>query len=864
MSKKHSTSLIPNDQLKQERLLRGWTQADLAGFLGTDGYTVNRWERGRAYPSPYFRQKLCELFDKNALELGLVPEQEKVDSISQPLPGNFPVFWSLPHPPNPCFTGREEILQKLHSLLAASQSIALTQAPALSGLGGIGKTQVAIEYAYRYAQEYTAVFWLAAETTESLLMSLQEIADHLQLPERQAEEQSQLVTAVQRWLATHSGWLLIGDNVEDFDLLQLVLPARRQGALLLTTRRQTSGPLVKSLELPPMSREESVMLLLRRAGQLPLSDAHTDENQEALPALSIEPSASALVTLLEGLPLALDQAGAYIEETGCSVADYLERCHNQRKQVLARRGSYGGTHPASVVTTLRLAVERVARANPAAAELLQACTFLHPEGIPEELFVSGSPHLGNALGSIVSDPYKFDLALAALRNASLLKRYPETRTLSVHRLVQAVLQDQMALEEARLWHERIIRMVNAAFPNPDEDGATTDWPQCERYQAHALACVPLIEQTGNHLPEASELLYKVGSYIMARGRYKEVEPLFEQMLILSEQQPDPDYLMLVEQLMKQAELFWRQGKYEPAEPLLQRILSIQEQVLGPEHLEVGKTINNLALLYWQQSKYDLAEPLFQRSLRLKEKLGKVESLQTAYTLSNLGLLYWKQGRYELAEPLYLRALHIGEKLSNPEQPEFSNRLNSLARLYVDQKKYELAEPLYLRALRIREEKLGSEHPETAHVLNNLAELYRAQGKFELAEPLYLRVQRTREKLLGPEHPDLAQTLLGLATLYRDQNKLELAEPLYQRVLDIQEKRLGPEHLDLASTLQKMAGLYEKQGKYTQAENLLLRAITLRERRQTPTHPDFIENRADLARIQEKTEPERSSTNAFPQ
>lgn len=860
MSKKDSIPLIPNEQLKRERLLRGWTQADLAGFLGTDGYTVNRWERGRAYPSPYFRQKLCELFEKNALELGLVPEQERVGDPASLPGGNLPVFWSLPHPPNPCFTGREEILQKLHSLLAVSQSIALTQAPALSGLGGIGKTQVAIEYAYRYAQEYAAVFWLAAETTESLLMSLQEVADHLQLPERQAEEQSQLVTAVQRWLATHSGWLLIGDNVEDFDLLQLVLPVRRQGALLLTTRRQTSGPLVKSLELPPMNREESVTLLLRRAGQLPLSDAHTGENQEAQQALSIEPAASALAAFLEGLPLALDQAGAYIEETGCSVADYLERCHSQRKQVLARRGTYGGTHPASIVTTLRLAVERVARANPAAAELLQACTFLHPEGIPEELFVNGQLHLGNVLGSVVSDPYKFDLALAALRNASLLKRYPETRTLSVHRLVQAVLQDQMASEEVRLWHERIIRMVNAAFPN----GTLDTWTQCERYLAHALACVPLIEQDGSEIPEASELLYKVGSYLMERGRYREAEPLLEQTILLSEQQNCPRCPMMTDRLMKQAELFWRQGKYESAESLLQRIISIEEQELGPDHHEVAVTLNNLALLYWQQGRYELVEPLYQRALQIHEKQDGPGSLAEADAQCNLGLLYWKQGKYDLAEPLYQRALQIQEKVCGPDNIETVVSLNNLAHLYADQKRYELAEKFYQRSLHIREKQQGDEHPDALLVLNNLANLYLEQGKYQLAEPLYQRALHAREKQLDSEHPELAQTLLGLATLYRDQGKYQLAEPLYQQVLNIQEKRLGPEHLDLANTLQKMAGLYEKQGKYKQAERLLLRAITLRERHQMPTHPDFIENRADLARIQEKVESERLDTNARPQ
>lgn len=849
MSKKQTTTLIPNEKLKQERLLRGWTQADLAGFLGTDGYTVNRWERGRAHPSPYFRQKLCELFGKNTLELGLMPLQAEEAGVATPhATEDNPLFWSLPHPPNPCFTGREEILQHLHQLLSNEQPIALTQAPALSGLGGIGKTQVAIEYAYRYAQEYSAVFWLAAETTESLIMSVQEIAEQLQLPEREAEEQAQLITAVQRWLATHSGWLLIGDNMEDFDLFQMLLPARRQGALLLTTRRQTSGPLVKSLELPPMSHEESITLLLRRAGQLQLASAQSSEAPEAQPAPVAESTTLELVAFLEGLPLALDQAGAYIEETGCSIADYLERCRHQRKQVLARRGAYGGSHPASVVTTLKLAVEKIARAHPAAAELLYACAFLHPDGIPEELFASEAARQETTLGQLASEPYKFDLALAALRSASLVKRYPETRTLAIHRLVQAVLQDQMDQDEARLWSKRVICMVNAVFP---PNGEFDTWPQCERYLAQAFACVPLIEQVGRELVEASALLTKMGSYLMERGRLKEAEPILEQMYTLSQQQPDLDQLMFATRLMEYAELFWRQGKYEAAEPLLQQVLSIREKALGPDHDEVATALNNLALLYWQLGKYDLAEPLFQRALRIHEEHLGPDHPDTCMTLSNLGLLYWKQGRYELAEPLYQRVLQSEEKRRGPDHPEITDELNSLGHLYMDQQKYELAEPLFQRALQIREEHAGSEHPDTMIVLNNLANLYLGQGKLDQAEPLYQHALSVREKQLDPENPFLAQTLLGLATLYREQQDYEQAELLFQRVLAIQEKRLGPEHLDLGRTLHRLAILYERQGKDEQAEDLLTRALAIRERRMTPNHPELVENRADLARISAK-------------
>src|SRR5581483_4036558 len=426
-----------SQRLRQERMRRHLSQEALAEVLGLSARSISRWEQGQAIPHGQVRIQLSRFFD-------LSPEELFADLETEAHPAS---NWMLPFPRNPFFTGREDLLETLHNLLITHRSVALTQSYALTELGGIGKTQVALEYAYRYAQEYASLFWLAAETTESLMTSLQQIANQLQLPERQAQEQAQMVAAMQRWLVTHTGWLVIADNVEDVELLSSLLPGLGQGALLVTTRRQALGPLAQPLELPPMSTEEGATLVLRRAKQLQASEAV--HPQEPLPQTPLFAEAAELVYLLEGLPLALDQAGAYMEETGCGVADYVQRYHEHRRQILAHRGLHHGSHPASVATTLRLAIERVTRIQPAAAELLRACAFLYPEAIPEELFIAGASHLGSVPGPVVADPYQFDLVLAALRSASLVARHPETRTLSMHRLVQAVLADQMEPDERR-------------------------------------------------------------------------------------------------------------------------------------------------------------------------------------------------------------------------------------------------------------------------------------------------------------------------------------------------------------------------------------------------------------------------------
>ena len=765
--------------LRQHRLRLGLSQEALAEEVGVSARSIRRWELNLALPQEIARQRLARLFgvDDQYLFGVLLVERPEQPTSTSPL-------WIVPFPRNPCFIGREEILGRLHNQLTLQQPLAFTQSVALSGLGGIGKTQVAIEYAYRYGSDYRAVFWLAAETTESLMSSLQQIADYLQLPERQASEQAQMAAAVQRWLATSLQWLLIADNVEDLDLLQSLLPSRRQGALLLTTRLQALGTLAEPLEVSPMSKQESVTLLLRRARWI---SEHLQE--EDLLKISAARAAEELVKLLEGLPLALDQAGAYLEETGCSVAEYVERYSSQRKQVLARRGLHDGAHPASVTTTLSLSVERIASVYPAAADLLRACAFLHPEGIGEEMLRTGASFLGPVLAPVVADAYQFDHMLATLRSASLVTRSPETRTLSVHRLVQAVLADQMAPGEVRLWSERVLRMVNATFP---EEKLET-WAQCERYLPQALACVPLIRQSESPLPEAGELCYKAGSYLMERGRYSEAEPLLELAMTLGEQRSDLAPAVMAQRLEKRAQLSWRQGNYGQAEKLLQRELRLEEHHLGPTHLQTAETLNNLALLYWSQGRYQEAELLHQRVLDIREQLLGPDHPGTALTLHNLGAVYRDQGKYEQAERLYQQALGIREQRLGLDHPTTAETLNNLAQVLRYQGKYEQAEHLQQQALSIREQRLGSHHPTTATTLRDLANLYQVQGRYEQAEPLYQRALEIYEQRFGLDHPAIAITLQSLANLYRNQGKSTEAESLYQRALAISEQRMGSAH-----------------------------------------------------------------------
>jgi tetratricopeptide (TPR) repeat protein len=279
------------------------------------------------------------------------------------------------------------------------------------------------------------------------------------------------------------------------------------------------------------------------------------------------------------LPLALDQAGAYMEETGCRLQDYQRIYRQRRKDLLKQRGGLVRSHPEPVAATWSLSFRRVQEKQPAAAELLRLCAFLAPEDIAEEMITQGAPHLGPLLEPIASDAYEFNQAIEVLRAYSLVQRDPSTGALSIHRLVQAVLRDALPAEEAQLWAGRTVCAVNAAFPEVE----FAQWSLCERCLPHALVCAEEVERCNMTLLDAASLLHRVGWYLDDRARYREAEPLYQRALAIREQQLGPQHPDTANSLNNLAGLYRAQGKDEQAEPLLKRALAIREQQLGPEH-----------------------------------------------------------------------------------------------------------------------------------------------------------------------------------------------------------------------------------------------------------------------------------------
>ena len=401
--------------------------------LPTDAQPVTSWSDRDAALLNVIKGIRKAIEDLNIQRVQPQTSSSSSASTPAPTPASSPP-WNVPLQRNPFFTGREAILTDLHTMFTSKGAAGMVQPLAISGLGGIGKTQIALEYAYHYRNDYRVVLWARAGSPEELATDFVAIAQLLDLPEKTAQDQSLVSNAVKRWLETHSGWLLILDNVNTLAMIRNYFPLGNNGHILLTTRTQIMSGIARKVEIEKMELEAGTLFLLRRAGIISLDALLNNVSKTDLT------TAQAIVQTMDSLPLALDQAGAYIEETECGLSNFLMLYSKQRAKLLKLRGGFDPGHPEAVATTWSLAFANVERANPAAVELLRLCAFLAPDAIPEEIFSIGMQELGSVLQPVAADPFDLNIAIGELLKYSLLRRDPKAQTLTIHQLVQAVLR----------------------------------------------------------------------------------------------------------------------------------------------------------------------------------------------------------------------------------------------------------------------------------------------------------------------------------------------------------------------------------------------------------------------------------------
>ncbi len=617
---------------------------------------------------------------------------------------------NLPYPRlGDLFTGRQDELDAL----AGGGTAAITQSTALSGLGGIGKTRLAVEYAWRSGNRYTAAWFVRADSPENLRRNLAALAgpELLNLPEWEEQNEARTVAAVKRSLRDHPGWLMILDNVDTPEAAGAVLemlPSLSQGRVLITSRLGSWPPDVQKQALEKLSQEEAVRFLLHR----------TEGGREL--AADDAAVAGELAQRVDGLPLALEQAAAYIVRHRMRLANYLQAWEAERAQVLRWFDPQVMRYPASVAVTWQNTFQQL---TPTPAALLRLTAFLAPDPIPVEIFEQGSEHVGAAAGLYCEESGKapdgkaIREAVADLAGFSMVSQ-EDGRTFAVHRMVQEALQQQIPEGLRKAWIERTVEIANEVFANP-QDFRT--WQLLDRFRAHAAQIVAWADQARIAEP-VYQLMNQLGVHFVSRGLYSQ------------------------------------------AEPLLRHALARGEATLGPEAPDVAVHLNNLARVLRDTGRAEEAEQLQRRALSIGEASLGIEDSTFAVYLNNLALLLMDTDRLAEAEPLVRRALAITEATLGQQHSNVATALNNLAWLLQNTNRPDEAEPLLRRALAIDEANFGKTSPDVASDLNNLAQLLKATNRLEEAELLMLRALDIWEKSLDKDHPDIQKGRENLALL----------------------------------------------------------------------------------------------------
>ncbi len=705
-----------NTNLVAARESKYLSQERLAHELGTTQSNISRWEQGRAYPDYYYIEKLCTLFGKTREELGFLRNDadEEIGSVFQekdPLPGEgvnqaletsetlqehptdvqasdnsstkIPTYWLVPYERNPYFIDRDIPLEKLEAAFLGDSTTLLIYA--ISGLPGVGKTQVAVEYAYRYMKHYQAVFWFRADESGNLIVDFTNVVHLLDLPEKTSNNQNAILHAVWQWLSHNTQWLLIFDNVERLEFVTRFLPVQGRGHILLTTRMEVIGKPVTKVDLNPLEVEEAATFLLRRADiiqQDHILATATSQDQEQATALSME---------VDGLPLALDQAGAYIEELSCPLSEYLDLYHAHRKTLLQRRGERTFGHPDSMVATVSLALAKIEALNPAAKELLFLYAFLSPDNIPQTILRKDTPDLGFQLQTLATHPVLLHEANGQLSRYALIRHASKTSEevfFHMHRLVQSILKDLLEGDERHRYAEQAVRVVNRTVASL----YFAEWHRYHHYIAHAQVCVALIKDEAIVSEDAAQLLSWVAGYLHEQGQYTEAEALVTQSLTM---------LSKIDVLV---------------------------------HQNVLENINQLATIHLDRGQFEEAEKLYHRALAsLQHVHGQIKPLLQATLYNNLGELYTATEKNDDAESFLTQALHIRERMLGSDHELVAVSLYCLAELYSKQGKYSEAGWRFQRALEIREQRLEVNHGSIAESLNGIGANLLRQQRYEEAE-----------------------------------------------------------------------------------------------------------------------------------
>jgi tetratricopeptide (TPR) repeat protein len=651
-------------------------------------------------------------------------------------PGHRPSVFGVPTR-NPHFAGRSDQLAVLHRHLTERGTGAVVQASAVHGLGGVGKTQLALEYAHRFAADYELVWWIPAEQPTTVPGRLAALARRLGLPELPSLEEQ--VGVLFDELGRRDRWLLIYDNATDPASLAGLQPPGGDGQVLVTSRDPTWAGSMTTVRLDVLARAEAVSFLQQRLGR-------------------DDPVFKRLAAALGDLPLALEQAAAFITETATTPSEYVGLLGERAGEL------FGLGRPANseqtIATTWTLALDELRTQAPVAEDLLILCAFLAPDDIPRSLVEEHREALPERLAIAARNQLILRQAFGALHRYALATITEQA--VGVHRLVQAVVRQRLDDQTRQAWSASATRLLCAAFPGWTDK--VRAWPVAGRLLPHALA---VTDQPDSHNAEpetTAVLLSRAARYLWGRAEYPSAKRLLERALAICQASLPADDPTTAQCLTTLGLVLREQGDLDAARTLHERVLSIHEARFGPDHPSTAWSLNFVANVLHAQGDLDGARALHERALAIFEARLGADDLATANSLENLAAVLRDQGDLDDARARLERVLAIREAPLGPDDPDTAWSLDNLALVLRAQGDLQGARTLHERAVGIRETRLGPDHPTTATSLSNLAKVLADQGDLAGARTLHERALHIRETLLGAEHPDTQRSRGDLAAV----------------------------------------------------------------------------------------------------
>jgi tetratricopeptide (TPR) repeat protein len=750
----------------------------------------------------------------------------------------------VPFERNPRFTGREPQLAQLEGMLfAEDRSKDHTIKIAITGLGGVGKTQLVLELLFRTREKHKdcSVIWIP--NAETLHQAYLNVMRQLGIPGWD-DDKADVKRLVQEHLSKESTgqWLLVFDNADDMDIwvakagsekesehgshrLIDYLPRSKHGCIVFTTRdRKTAVKLVQQnvVEIPEMDENVATQLLQKYLVRPNLVTNRQDT--------------ATLLTELTYLPLAIVQAAAYINENGITLANYLSLLADQEEEVInllseefEDDGRYRDVKD-PVATTWLISFEQIRRRDPLAAEYLSFMACVDPRDIPQSL-----------LPPAQSRKKEMD-AIGTLDAYSFISRRPADQALDIHRLVHLATRNWLRKEEM-LAHStgRAIVRLEEVFPSHDHKNRIV-W---KTYLPHARYALKT-NHVSNEDENRTNLVWRYGMCLYGDGRWNEAEDSLRQVMetrkrVLGTEHPDT-----LTSMANLASTYRNQGRWDQAEELEVQVMETSKRLLGPEHPDTLTSIANLAFTFWNQGRWKEAEKLFIQVIEVRKKVLGVEHPDTLTSIANLASTFWNQGQRKEAEELYIQAIESSSKVLGKDHLDTLTIIANLAAIYMSQGQWKEAEELLLQVIETRKRVLGTEHPDTLTSMANLALTYRNQGQWKEAEKFEVQIMETRKRVLGIEHPDTLTSMANLASIFWNQGQWKGAEELFVQVIEVRKKVLGVEHPSTLTIMAKLALTFWNQGMWKEAEKLGVQVMEPSSRVLGKEHPVTLTAIANLA------------------